>query len=127
MKIRLCVIASFLLIIAGLTILRHSTFFEQQYPRSVKFAAPHLSTMGSIIDRLWFSGKPPWILHSIIPVVYAQSCIGEQYPQCQAAAGSSCDNGCTPWVCKLQNKYSTCTNNYGLHPCEICPNCNIPL
>src|SRR6202040_4195503 len=95
----------------GTAALRHSNLFERQYPRSVQFAAPHLSLMAAILDRLWFTAPLPHYFHSIIPVVYAQSCPVQQYLKCQAA--QVCGT-CTDWTCKLQNSYvASCVNGFG--------------
>jgi hypothetical protein len=117
----LMVLLLFLLVFAAT--LRHSILFEPQYPLSAHFVAPHKGMIATILDRLWFATKPPEILHSIIPVVYAQSCPTENLT-CQADAGSSCENGCVPWVCKITTKTSTCTNGYGSTPCNNCQLCH---
>jgi hypothetical protein len=122
MKIACSLVVLLLSLVAFAATLRHSILFEHQYPLSAHFVAPHKGTMATILDRLWFATKPPEILHSIIPVVYAQSCPTE-YLTC-AAVDQPCANNCVPWICKLTGKVSTCTNGWGSTPCTQCQLCH---
>lgn len=123
MKIARTLVVLLLFFVVFAVTLRHSILFNRQYPLSAHFVAPHKGTVATIIDRLWFATKPPEILHSIIPVVYAQSCPPPENLTCQAAVNQTCENDCIPWVCKLTTKTSTCTNGFGTKPCQACQNC----
>lgn len=106
----------------GVVLLRHSNLFERQYPLSVQFAAPHLGTVAKIMDRLWFTAPLPRYFHSIVSVVYAQSCPPQQFLKCIAVI--PCGT-CTDWECKLQNKLVvSCVNGYGSGNCADCGLCH---
>jgi hypothetical protein len=121
MKIARSLVVLLLFLVAFAATFRHSILFQHQYPLSAHFVVPHKGTMATILDRLWFATKPPDIFRSIIPVVYAQSC-PTVYLSCQAV-DQPCANGCVPWICKINNKESYCTNGWGSTPCTQCQNC----